>query len=299
MAGNEGDTDDGSVKSLKISNKSENICYHCSKKMISYSTCAKCGEIFHFSCLVQASKKKSAVCVHEAAKPEEVLNEVNSDLSVENRELKIKNEFLERLLAESQSKNQILLLNNELLIEKINSLQKSYLSTKKPSKITKEQGHVNKNPSMSNIESENVMEKISVEDPQKYQPQLSLVGNIETIKNINEEKENTINPNTDGYANAVLKDINKTPQSPVSIQSKNEWKQQKSRKKSDKTKNHMEPKGKRHFKATTIGTAITGDEGKNQGFTGCEGRVWLFLNRILKHVTCDDILNYIKKEKKF
>lgn len=73
-----------------------------------------------------ASRGRSATCIHEAY----VTGEIQESQEEENpqfeiRMLRMKVKLLEKLLLESRSKNEILLLNNQLLLEKIGTVEKT------------------------------------------------------------------------------------------------------------------------------------------------------------------------------
>ncbi|XP_044747012.1 uncharacterized protein LOC123308433 isoform X2 [Coccinella septempunctata] len=106
---------------------------------------------FHPACLTLSANKKSAVCVHVASgNMDEISSE--SDTNIELEILRVRNEFLEKLLAEVQSKNLILIENNALLNEKIKVMEertKDCGEAKKKAEtlVTKHGSHTKKLPS--------------------------------------------------------------------------------------------------------------------------------------------------------
>lgn len=102
----------------------ERICNYCNKKVGEFVQCNKCKEIFHPSCLLKAASRKTTTCRHEVGIHSE--NEEESQLKMENRCLQIELSYIRVLLDESNSKNSILMENNQLLHEKIRDLE-SYI----------------------------------------------------------------------------------------------------------------------------------------------------------------------------
>ncbi|KAK9869168.1 hypothetical protein WA026_002917 [Henosepilachna vigintioctopunctata] len=119
MANNEDADDDQSSNLYENNVKKEKVCAHCNKKVIDVVTCSKCKEIFHRSCLSQAANKKSSTCVHVIDVMEQIRAKEDETLRTENNLLKLKVKYLEEILFEVKSKNEVLMQNNSLLIEKV------------------------------------------------------------------------------------------------------------------------------------------------------------------------------------
>ncbi|KAK9882467.1 hypothetical protein WA026_021502 [Henosepilachna vigintioctopunctata] len=123
MANNEDADDDQSSNLYENNVKKEEVCAHCNKKVIDVVTCSKCKEIFHRSCLSQAANKKSSTCVHVIDMMEQIRDKENETLRAANNSLKLKVNYLEEILFEVKSKNEVLMQNNSLLIEKMRDIE--------------------------------------------------------------------------------------------------------------------------------------------------------------------------------
>lgn len=98
----------------KIANS---YCKYCKKIVINKVKCVKCLEVFHKSCLKQATQVKNPECQHEA---EEYEFEVKSK---EENGLETENKLLRKIIQEQEDKYQLLQENCELLKEKIIMLE--------------------------------------------------------------------------------------------------------------------------------------------------------------------------------
>lgn len=101
--------------------KAKKTCFHCNKDVKSESKCKKCGYLFHPACLRQAAGLKSAVCAHKTEESDPITS--NKDLS--------QIEVLRILVEELQSKNKILEENNDLLREKVTTLEEKLKAGRK------------------------------------------------------------------------------------------------------------------------------------------------------------------------
>ncbi|XP_045480905.1 uncharacterized protein LOC123685294 [Harmonia axyridis] len=140
MAGADGCDVNRSEVSSGNRGKKDNICSLCGKKVCDFVKCIKCEDIFHPACMIQANTRKTPKCIH-ASIPTDGDDSLIAEKSTESQEpevemkiLKVENYFLKQLLSECQSKNKVLLHNNELLIEKIMRLEKDNTSQDKQSK---------------------------------------------------------------------------------------------------------------------------------------------------------------------
>ncbi|KAK9886311.1 hypothetical protein WA026_015822 [Henosepilachna vigintioctopunctata] len=61
--------DESEIDSRKIKKSNEFKCQYCNKRVVESSTCAKCQENFHPSCLIKSAEQKSTTCKHEAILP--------------------------------------------------------------------------------------------------------------------------------------------------------------------------------------------------------------------------------------
>ncbi|KAL3275253.1 hypothetical protein HHI36_020022 [Cryptolaemus montrouzieri] len=102
----------------------EILCNYCNRKVIDFVECFRCKEFFHPSCLIKEAGVKSSTCQHEVKSANSGIQENTSpmDIEIENKFLKMQVEYLQALLSESQSKNLILIENNELLRDKLKNV---------------------------------------------------------------------------------------------------------------------------------------------------------------------------------
>lgn len=130
MISNVDEKNEPNEKEVNLTETTVNLCYGCGRKVVDAMKCVKCQEIFHPSCWNTSKLKKSATCEHvEVLSPEEKsISTVPETIDHEKEYLKMQVKLLNQLLDEVRSKNEILLCNNQLLIEKIKDLQ-----NKKPS----------------------------------------------------------------------------------------------------------------------------------------------------------------------
>lgn len=126
MSDSEDEVDNRSNKFINMGENKGVICFHCKKGVSGAVLCKKCNGIFHHDCIIVAARGRSATCIHEA----KVTGEIQESQEEENpqfeiRMLRMKVKLLEELLLESRSKNEILILNNQLLLEKIGTVEKT------------------------------------------------------------------------------------------------------------------------------------------------------------------------------
>ncbi|XP_044759241.1 uncharacterized protein LOC123316977 isoform X2 [Coccinella septempunctata] len=108
---------DKEIRSEKSEKIQKTKCAHCRKTVTRGIKCTECEDIFHYSCLKKSANQNQAICKHvgqSQSKDEE--NHQNKILSVENS-------YLKELLKAVKDKNQILITNNQLLLEKIELLE--------------------------------------------------------------------------------------------------------------------------------------------------------------------------------
>lgn len=98
-----------------VKKKEINKCCHCKKSVTEVVKCRKCGNSFHPACLTQASRLRSAECVHVTESKVRSGSVVDCD---DTQKLLL----LRTLVKELQSKNQIL-EENCLLREKVSNLE--------------------------------------------------------------------------------------------------------------------------------------------------------------------------------
>lgn len=113
--------DDRSVKKSNSVESVANFCNYCNKKVVDALCCVKCNATLHKSCWNSSKTKKSATCNHvEKLEIKDFEEPVSShDYKAENEFLRMQVKLLTALVEEVKSKNQILMMNNELLLEKI------------------------------------------------------------------------------------------------------------------------------------------------------------------------------------
>lgn len=121
MAPNESDSEASSQKDGK-ENGFE--CVYCGKPVKKFVKCGKCFNIFHESCLIKEGNMKNAKCKHERlGNYQSSLTEKEDPVDTEKKILEIENLYLKQLMKEMTEKNQVLMQNNSLLLEKIKILE--------------------------------------------------------------------------------------------------------------------------------------------------------------------------------
>ncbi|KAK9873553.1 hypothetical protein WA026_022966 [Henosepilachna vigintioctopunctata] len=103
---------DRSSKNLIKDLKEDNICGYCCRKVLDYISCTRCDGIFHPSCMSKLSSGKTPACLH-------VPMEKRSETEASEMDLRMENSYLKTLVEELKSKNEILIQNNALLIDKL------------------------------------------------------------------------------------------------------------------------------------------------------------------------------------
>ncbi|KAK9876437.1 hypothetical protein WA026_012750 [Henosepilachna vigintioctopunctata] len=90
----------------------QKICGYCCRKVLDYISCTRCDGIFHPSCLSESLSGKAPACLH-------VPMEKRSETEAGEMDLRMENSYLKTLVEELKSKNEILMRNNALLIDKL------------------------------------------------------------------------------------------------------------------------------------------------------------------------------------
>lgn len=123
------------LSEAKSSELTVSLCSYCNKKVVDAMKCVKCNTLWHPSCWNTSKAKKSSTCQHvQEINLEESSTETTTELnSVEDPEkeyLRMQVRLQNELLDEVRSKNKILMINNELLLEKIKGLESENASMK-------------------------------------------------------------------------------------------------------------------------------------------------------------------------
>lgn len=295
MASEEDALDELRSKSASISTKIKEIkaiCVHCNRKVIEFVKCAKCKDIFHPSCLTQAATKKSTLCIHES----EISEEISEDPRVLLHIFQVRIQYLESLLSETQSKNSILVQNNELLTEKVRNLESSKKNEnqqqKKPESRDKDHSQSQPSHISSMIESTSVVQKSSVNE-QKGQNRQSdkltysskvnkgLNSSNKVLKNMlpsTSTTDVTAIPNENYNENKTIVENNKNKDITTPEQINSGWKTViKKRKLQNKDK------------------IICTGSNNNCGITGALRKKWMYVGKIAGIVKEEDIIDYLGK----
>ncbi|CAG9759299.1 unnamed protein product [Ceutorhynchus assimilis] len=192
------------------------------------SSCCKCDEFFHPSCLVQSAKLKNTQCVHETQQSEpptsEAVVEVKADI---NNPYVVENNLLLRIIKEMEEKYDILMENCNLLKEKVSVLKEKVNGFEEKEK---QQGVATSVPGkdafvdISNATAPNASSSSSIESRdgqqgQRVQQHKSGVLYSQKVRNPNETNKNVIvkrqyqdlqNISADTVKSAIAEAITKT-----------------------------------------------------------------------------------------
>lgn len=266
----------------------------CKSKVSSSAVCVNCGNIYHRSCLKREFPNLVSETGDTRIKCCSIIpNETKMfQLVVEN--LKSENEMLKKLLTENEEKYQLLLETkvlmekNNLLLNENNKLMEEKIQNYKngPDKnkniITKNTNKEQQLITNEKINLEAQKPTTSKETPKPVTPkqraQISLKGHKTTTqKHFTKDLENAQKEKMDSliYINTPLE-----PKTDIyENNGNNEWKV-------------VQNRGRNKYNKKYIGES----EENNENFKGAEPKVWLYLYRVLKEVTEDNIKQFIKKK---
>lgn len=273
--------------------QSDNEFFKCCKsKKCANKVCVNCLSLFHERCAIKNPNLKvlengKLICCE---KPGNIVSsEVNDKL--EKKTLLLEIEYLRQLLEETRDKNNILKLNNELLINRINTLEKN---NKKNEDSAVNNRHINKGDALTTVKKtvtgneETHLYHLQMEQQHKQNKFYSditkqksnesaktpAVSNVNRNRNQNKQTQSAQNTTADVNNIGTGNNVADSDSSQFIT-----YRERKSRRQSNKGK--------------TIGT------GKTSEFTGPEKKVWIYLYRINRTATEEKIKEYIKNTEGF
>lgn len=252
---------------------------------------------------------------------ESIDNTSDMKYQMEINELRMKNEFLDELVTETKSKNRILIQNNELLLEKIKTIQRNFDEYKKKvntnllsdDKDKRGNNSDKPNPKTETIPTNENSLNGSTKPQRKLRQMLMSKSNLSESKkhdalaskiNINnEDLQGTESKTMNGSKN--FEKNNKELEPKISNEEQiDNWKKV-NHKKNPSSKQENLPDAKNQNSnpnklnkrrvPVIIGTATVA-EGSTSGLLGCEKRAWIFINRVKKHVQENDVREYISNK---
>lgn len=274
-----------SDKLVDSSDKKSIYCAHCKKNVLEAVLCIKCKEIFHRSCLITAAKKRNANCIHET-KDEinlEIQEEDNPQFEIKLLRTKVK--FLEDLLMESRSKNDILMLNNELLLEKIRANEKHEgKQTKKNVYIegrsyaaSTVNGTSEINPITENsyqLQTTQKQQKTRTDVPKVVQNDRSHLTSKQGDRKYTTEVKMVSESNAGSHLKSIRNDTFK----------ESEW--------------QTVVNKRRSKQSNTRKIICTGTKSDESLLQGVKKRKWIYLGKVVgKTITEEDVMSYMKKTK--
>lgn len=283
----------------------------CKKKETSVVMCIKCGNTFHISCFERDFPQvkvledfRTVCCVPNIKRIEDAFkfdgNKENDSNPQIQQKLQIENQYLKALLAEVQSKNEILLSNNKLLEEKIvvlmNEIKTKNINTSYQqcviSKLENERGQ---NMSEKNEKEINSVKETN-DNKQRERHQTYPTKNLQrpriTLSQVNLAtsealKSATQTPSMSSPNSTIIKsDSLSLPPSTID-KSKNE---------KEFTKVTYAKMAKfRKVHATKVGTSIEKTEENGIIFAGREHnkKAWLFISHVKDNVTTQIVKQHI------
>lgn len=274
--------------------------YKCCKSKVSASAvCVTCGNIFHKSCLqrirgsIQVIDETRMICCQttnltSSSKVNEIDEVIHENFAIEK--LKLENQMLKQILYETQVKcnllhenNLMLKENKQLIEEKMEELKKQIVEI--------------------NIKSSNT-KKVNTDKHMDYRSALKTQRNL----NLKQDSKisNQTSGNTDNCPNQPNHNLNYAHQENIERveEKKGEYKDMTQLLhgeliaiSEDKDENQFQEVVRRRNKNRSkknIGMA-DGTEGSDEnGFAGVNRKLWLYVNRVKRHTTCNDIINYLK-----
>ncbi|XP_045475290.1 uncharacterized protein LOC123681119 [Harmonia axyridis] len=257
----------------------------------------KCEDIFHPACMIQANTRKTPKCIHVSIPTDgddssiaEKLTE-SPEPEVEMKILRVENYFLKQLLSECQSKNKVLLHNNELLVEKIMRLEKDNTSQDKQSKKNEVNNRFQRSrqpsPHALNTDGKSQGKQENTVDSNSAGTQ-SIVHkqSAKELRNMREDTEEHPQNDTSKHNLKFQKENINENSGAMNLRMSEVWTEVKNKKQTRKARNSLICKGNESSQ-------------KNIKIKGAVKRKWLYIGRISgKEVKEDDIAEYLRDTKK-
>lgn len=243
----------------------------CTTKTCKIKVCVRCFSIYHRGCITRFPN------VTKLSGDKILCCNANQQVEVSNQDPEKKNliqqvRFLQQILDEVRDKNRILQLNNNLLLDKIETLENNENKKNYVNRVKKQNENLQK-PSLYSRITRSAINRQVASIPTLQVPVRS---NVHT--NVNRENEVSVNVNN----------IDVNNQQPSNNEPINE-------EENDFT--IVTYKKKRPKK--NLGTAEVSEDERKHGFSGAERKVWLYINRVNRVATEKQILDYIVKKPGF
>lgn len=304
------DVSDGEQHKSSNSSDLKQFYYKCCvKKACKTLLCVNCDGPFHKSCaesrnikIVSDTRVLCCSVDENAAKGDQHVADNISDTG-DIELLKLQVNYLSRLLAESNDKNEVLKENNRLLLQRINFLE---------SNQNMENPVVNNHPSRR---------QVSTLSTQKTDKNDTKEPNSVTVVPASCEKSEILQPGKDSRTDDGRqnnRDVNKGGIQIEQTDPKSQHPRKNARHKSNNkeildSKDDEKPNGgmddqsdyrvvrpkRRRFAKKRLGTGNIPPDAEQRGFTGADRKVWLNIYRVSNHVTVDMVTKYIKKQTSF
>lgn len=249
------------------------LLFKCCAKKCSVVVCINCYSVFHKSCSerILNNKKLQKIDDNKVICCEGV-NPLSYNSNDQNVKFQMEINLLKKLLLEMEDKNTILKENNGLLLDKIKYLQEKKTAVKTDGR---------------NINSQPVVQKTSADQPGHSSVSYSTALKTqmsESVHNTQTNKYTVAQTNTVEPPKLSNHETNVTITSQDQTQSTDE--------------NGFQTQRRKKSLKKRFGTGTVTNEQEN-GFVGEERRVWLYINRVKRHVTSEMILKFIKEKQDF
>lgn len=318
-SGNDDVSDAESVKSIK-SGDTNQIGYNCCvKKECKTLFCVKCDGIFHKSCAIKKnmeiiSKSRVICCSNGDGESLKVVQgEAQSGReAMEVEMLRMQVSYLNKLLAESADKNEILKENNRLLLQRVaffesTQTSSSYSSAAKKrnlSEAAKKNASVNVNKQSSAPVVQMSAAKPAPEDLTKSSDGADDVSQRRDEKDVNKKDLQHNKPVKQNVQQTNIKQRNHEKQIQQQTSDGEVFPPEDAGEENSETNGRSDfeevrSKKNRRLAKRRFGTAIVSADDDKQGFSGVERKVWINIYRVKEHVTADDVLDYIRKQSGF
>ncbi|CAG9762760.1 unnamed protein product [Ceutorhynchus assimilis] len=278
-----GESDGDSETSVKDANLGGFKC--CSKKSCSVCVCINCFSIYHNSCVKRLGKIKTKIDdtkIECCQRQDSNLKKHDELHKMEVSKMTMEIQYLKRMLDELADKSNVLKQNNALLLEKIDNLKvnpqvnkPSYSSILEP----KSQSAANSKPQTTKGQLPNHEKSNKIDFPkgtnQNYQTMVKGHKNkLQQIINLESDMNTTAN---------ALNNLRRETQFSLDEE-----------KSDDGFKVVQRRPQKKRLGTRNVGTGQEADS-----FMGGDRRAWIYLYRIKRHVTSQQIEDYVTKQPGF
>lgn len=274
----------------------------CVKKNCSVCVCINCFAIYHSSCVKRNGKIKTIIddtkivcCNSDLAGSESYESKL---FKIEKEKMNMEIEYLKKLLEEISEKNDILLQNNGLLIEKIanleNGQQKQTFISTDSEKLTVPR--LNSSTMPMPPESSHSSLRSVVVSPSKRSRRPTATGTTYGGK-VSAATNTQSRQRQPALTSARAQQANKEKEEEEETDT-NVNENVGNNNKSGEIFTYQRHQRKKQYRKR-LGNAETSPDAELNGFSGGERKVWLYLNRVRRHVNEGMIADYIKEKQGF